>query len=84
MRLEEQQYLDQHPSLKRLTFDGINDLYCHPLYGARTLTDCIRMEQIAIDFRNKPSVLYPKEIECSYELCQRNEDHIQKHGFSIF
>lgn len=48
LTIQERAYLDSHP-MKRLTFGGINDLYLHLLYGARTIKNCIEMSQLKPD-----------------------------------
>jgi hypothetical protein len=68
--------------LKRLTFDSINDLYLHPLYGARTLENIAYMEEVAKQPKVKP-VVY-KEVECSTEMFMRNERCIDENGFGMF
>ena len=84
----EQEYLNKYPGMSRLTFDGINDLYNHPRYGAHTIERCMYLD----DIRSKPpikpidrcEVVNVYNMEMSLEMCVRNERFIQKHGFSIF
>lgn len=78
---EEQAYIEKN-KLKRLTFDGIKDLYLHARYGALTVKDCIEN-----DTRLK---LLPKpnkesfQIAISDELSIRNERCIELNGFGLF
>lgn len=89
---EEQAYLDKH-KMKRLTFDGVNDLYQHFVYGAHTIADCIyidgvnakaaeRRNQEQQSIVNRAGHLY--QYEASWELCMRHERCIDQHGFGIF
>lgn len=76
---EEQSYLDKRP-MKRLTFDGINDLYQHPLYGAYTIKQCIEKEALKLP---KPRVR-PEIIWVSDEMERRNEDCIDRYGCGLY
>lgn len=76
---EEKSYLDKRP-MKRLTFDGINDLYQHPLYGAYTIKQCIEKEALVLP---KPQSL-PELIPVSDEMARRNEDCIDRFGCGLF
>lgn len=67
---------------KRLTFDGVNDLYQHPLYGARTLEDIADMDEIAK--RPKAKQVVYREVECSAEMYLRHEQCIDENGFGMF
>jgi hypothetical protein len=69
---------------KRLTFDGVNDLYQHTLYGARTLADIARMDALAI--APKPTTVrqYDGYVECSTEMYLRHEQCIEENGCGIF
>ncbi len=69
-------------SYKRLTFDGVNDLYRHPLYGARTLENIAEMEKLASVKKTKEEACPYTYVECSDEMYLRNECHIDLHGFS--
>lgn len=75
---EEQSYLDKHP-MKRLTFDGINDLYLHPLFGAYSIKQCIEKEAIKLP---KP-ICYPKEIPVSDEMMRRHETCVDTYGCGL-
>jgi hypothetical protein len=68
---------------KRLTFDGVNDLYQHPLYGARTLADIERMNVLACAPKPTPKIQY-SYVECSTELYLRHERCIEENGFGMF
>ena len=76
---EEQSYLDKRP-MKRLTFDGINDLYQHPLYGAYTIEQCIEKEALVLP---KPQSL-PSLIPVSDEMERRNEMCIEQFGRGLY
>lgn len=68
--------------MKRLTFDGINDLYQTP-YGAYTLK---QYEEI-LELRKKIKPLESKErkeVFCSLEMEIRNERCIEQFGCSSF
>jgi len=67
----------------RLTFDGIDDLYLHPLYGARTLENIAHMDAVA---RRPKKVEQPKYayVECSPEMFLRNERCINEYGCGTF
>ena len=86
----EQDYLNRsiNKHVKRLTFDGINDLYNHPLRGSYTILQLIELEENA---KNPP----PKQVsrcefvnvysmEMSTELYRENERCIGKYGHSLF
>lgn len=75
----ENAYLERKP-LKRLTFYGINDLYLHPLYGARTVQDCIELEAL----RPEKRVEIPRIIPVSDELMVKDEQCIEQFGCSMF
>ena len=77
----EKSYLDKNP-MKRLTFDGINDLYQHPLYGARTISNCIEMASLRPIKAAKTH--HPIQIDVSDEMERRNEDCIEKYGCGMF
>lgn len=83
---EEQEYVDKK-RMKRLTFDNYNDLYNHPVYGARTIEECQYMDNIAANPPPKPKDLCEFvnvfNMEMSYEMYVENERFIQKHGFSM-
>lgn len=76
----EQSYLTKRP-MKRLTFDGINDLYLHPLYGARTIGNCIELDGLKRPASN-PSTY--REIPISEEMSIRNERCIDEYGCGLF
>lgn len=76
----EQAYLSKR-SMQRLTFDGINDLYLHPLYGARTIENCIALDDLK---RPLPCTSPYREILISEELSIRNERCIDECGCGLF
>lgn len=80
MTPEELSYVQKH-KLRRLTFDGFNDLYLHLRYGSMTVKDC--MEK---DARLPPKVkLTPKpEVKISEEMSIRNERCIDSFGCGLF
>lgn len=47
-----------NPVYKQLTFSGVNDLYLHPLYGARTLESIKYMDEVARTPKAKPVTYY--------------------------
>ena len=75
----EQAYLARRP-MKRLTFDGISDLYLHPLFGAYTIRQCIEREALPT---RKPQRL-PKLIPVSAEMERRNEACIEVFGCGLY
>lgn len=81
MTSEELEYLKSRPLVKRMTFDGVNDLYNHPTYGCYTIGDLIQKERSVV---STSKVVYPKEVEMSYEMGQMNERFIEKYGYSMF
>lgn len=65
---------------KRLTFDGVNDLYLHPTFGARTLQNIAEMEEVRRNLPPpKPAM---KQIQVSDAMALRNERCIDEHGCS--
>lgn len=68
--------------MKRLTFNGINDLYQHPLYGARTLENIAEMDALRAKLPVKKT--YPPLPSCSMELEERNERCIDENGCGMF
>ena len=68
--------------MKRLTFNGVDDLYQHPLYGARTLENIAYMDEVAK--RPKAKQIVYREVECSTEMFMRNERCIDENGFGMF
>lgn len=76
----EQAYLSKR-SMQRLTFDSINDLYLHPLYGARTIENCIELDAVKRPlYRPSPY----RAIPISEELAIRNERCIDEYGCGLF
>ena len=69
--------------MQRLTFDGVNDLYLHGLYGARTLEEIKYMDSVA---KNPPvEKLYDYSyVECSTEMYLRHERCVDEHGIGMF
>ena len=80
LSIEETTYLAKYP-MKQLTFDGINDLYLHPLYGAYTIRCCI--EKDALKVRSTP-IKYMPEIQISDELMIHHERCIDQYGCGLF
>lgn len=76
---EEQSYLDKRP-MERLTFDGINDLYQHPLYGAYTIKQCIEKEAIVLP---KPQRL-PGWIPVNDEMERQHEACVDRFGCGLY
>jgi hypothetical protein len=63
----------EHKPLKRLTFDGIDDLYLRPLYGARTVQGCIELEALR---REKRAEMF-RIVPVSNELTVKDEQCIE-------
>lgn len=78
---EEQAYLAKRP-MKRLTFEGVNDLYLHPFYGAYTIKDCIEKEALYAQLP-KPQVIRQAEIPVSDELMLRHEHCVDTYGCGL-
>lgn len=77
------------PHWERLTFDGFNDLYLHPLYGSYTLDQIDELDELrrvsaakAKEDKDTKFDKTPIEFRCSPELFSRNERFIDDHGFS--
>lgn len=88
LTLAEQNYLKLYPGMSRLTFDGINDLYNHPRYGAYTIQHCMYLDEVYSNPPPKPvdkcEFVNVYNMEMSTELYRSNERCIQQHGHSIF
>ena len=82
LTLEEQAYLDNRP-MTRLTFDGVNDLYKHPLYGSYSIRQCIELEAVR-SLPQKPRVVYPAIIPVSDELERCHQYCIDTYGCGMF
>lgn len=79
---EEQMYLERFP-MRRLSFDGFNDLYLHPRYGAHTIKDCMEKDSFISDLI-KPVVLTQQfEIQVSDELSIRHENCVDNFGCGL-
>ncbi len=65
--------------MKQLTFDGVNDLFQHPRWGAVTKAHAAHLDTL----RPPKPVVYPKQVEMSTEMALRNERFIDQHGFSM-
>ena len=78
---EEQAYLTKRP-MRRLTFDGVNDLYLHPLYGAYTINDCIEKGALYAKLP-KPQVVRRAEISVSDEMMLRHEHCVDTYGCGL-
>ncbi len=78
------------PHWKRLTFDGVNDLYQHPIYGARTLENIAEMDAWAAAHHKtvaKHRTATPRRSDIdgvSHELYMRHERCIEQYGCGIF
>lgn len=68
------------PQFKRLTFDGVNDLYQTP-FGARTLSNY--EELVSLRSSLKPEMAL-REENISDELSFRNERCIDVYGCGMF
>lgn len=66
---------------KRLTFDGVNDLYLTP-YGAHTLADYEEIK--ALRSAPRPAQQLPRIIPTSLALEMRNEACIDECGCGSF
>ena len=62
----------------QLTFDGVNDLFQHPRWGAVTLEHAKYLDTL----KAKPVAPLPKIIPMSNELARRDECCIDKYGCS--
>lgn len=79
---EELAYLGKH-RMVRLTFDGHNDLYRHPLYGAHTIKDCIEKDRLYAALPKPQRVRCP-ESQVSDELMRRHEHCVDTYGCGLF
>lgn len=77
---EEQAYLAKWP-MRRLTFDGINDLYLHPRHGSYTIKECIEKDALYAALP-KPRICRP-EIHVSEEMMQRHERCVDTYGCGL-
>jgi hypothetical protein len=66
--------------VKQLTFDGVNDLFQHPRWGAVTLEHAKYLDGL----RAKPTPVMPKIIHTSAALEARNERCIEMYGCSAY
>jgi len=66
--------------VKQLTFDGVNDLFQHPRWGAVTLEHAKYLDGLKAP---APKPL-PKIIHTSAELEARNERCIEEQGCSAY
>ncbi len=64
----------------QLTFDGVNDLFNHPRWGAVTLEHAEYLDSL----RPKAVLLRPKIVHASAELEARNERCIDEHGCGMY
>ena len=72
--------------MKRLTFDGINDLY-QTEFGALTLVDAARMRATQQNYHRAEAsqhAIKVKPVVVSDELELRNERHIDEHGCGMY
>ena len=76
----EQDYLAKYP-MKRLTFDGVNDLY-QSRWGARTILDIIEMRKLQDAYDRRPVPV--KRMEISWEYGMMNERCIEQNGFGMY
>jgi hypothetical protein len=65
--------------VKQLTFDGVNDLFLHPRWGAVTKEHAARLDSL----KPTPRPTLSKLVEMSAEMELRNERFIDAHGFSM-
>lgn len=79
------------PHWKRLTFDGVNDLYQHPIYGARTLENIAEMDAWTAAHHKKVAEQraaaknHRGHIDgVSHELYMRHERCIEQYGCGTF
>lgn len=66
--------------MKRLTFDGVNDLYQHPRWGAVTLGHAAYLDALKLPTSKE---LQPA-CRASDALELRNERHIDQHGSGMY
>lgn len=79
----EQLYAQKH-RCKRLTFDGVNDLWLTP-HGAHTLTDAIDITALYLTHRSAAKTVEPRrEVEMSAEMYTRHERCIDKYGVGMY
>lgn len=77
---QEVEYLRRNPRMKRLTFDGVNGLYSHPIYGAYSISQCIEKELIKHPVRSAPSVV----VRVSDEQMMRHLRCVDGQGCGLF
>lgn len=68
---------------RRLTFNGDDDLYLHPVYGARTLENIKYMDEVSRTPIKETINRYFTNCEMSSEMSIRCERFIDAHGFSL-
>lgn len=82
MTPEQQAYLAKH-QCRRLTFDGVNDLY-QTRYGAHTIERAIELEQLHAS-RPKPSPAPTRpKLHVSEALMRQHLDCVDKYGCGLF
>lgn len=64
----------------RLTFDGVNDLYQHPRWGAVTVEHAKYLDSL----KPKAASVPRKIVQASAELEARNERCIETFGVGLF
>lgn len=79
---QEQEYLKAHP-MRVLQQAGSDTLY-QSKWGARTLTDCLRMEVHQKTYNSRPKPVPRVRIPISWELGMANERCIAQHGCGLF
>jgi hypothetical protein len=85
---EHEEYLKKH-HMKRLTFNGVDDLYQHFIWGAYTIAQCIEKDRISVEYykKLKEEFVATGSIfagDCSEELSIRNERCIDENGMGLF
>lgn len=82
---EERSYLREHPQVRRLTFDGRNDLYL-TRFGARTIMDAIEMDKLYAEYQVKLQELKGqwRIIPIHNALQRLDERCIAQCGCSVF
>ena len=76
---------------ERVTFTGYDDLFRHPQYGARTLSDIKEIDERRRKIREQakkqpiqPQTAYHYDNDISEELSIANERCIDKYGCNMF
>lgn len=82
MTPDQQAYLAKY-QCRRLTFDGINDLY-QTMYGAHTIERALELEQLRKSQPKQSPSPAPRMMHVSEALMRQHLDCVDKYGCGLF